>query len=94
MVRGQGAQAGCLEDRAGARLDADRQPPPGRGPAEAAGVSASVRRGKGAKRVLSYKITPQAGQQVTFAEVGKKTAAQLGKPTSAAKDGGLHADDR
>jgi hypothetical protein len=48
-------------------------------------VAASVRRGKGAKRMLSYKITPQAGQQVTFAEVGKKTAAQIGKPTSATK---------
>jgi hypothetical protein len=48
-------------------------------------VSASVRRGKGAKRVLSYKITPQPGQQVAFAEVGKGTAAQIGKPTSAAQ---------
>ena len=48
-------------------------------------VSAKVRRGKGAKRVLSYKITPQPGQQVTFAEVGKGTAAQIGKPTSAAQ---------
>lgn len=48
-------------------------------------VSASVRRGKGAKRVLSYKMTPQRGQVVTFAEVGKGTAAQIGKPTSAAK---------
>ncbi len=48
-------------------------------------VSASVRRGKAGKRVLSYKITPQPGQQVTFAEVGKGTAAQIGKPTSAAQ---------
>jgi hypothetical protein len=48
-------------------------------------VSANIRRGKGGKRVLSYKITPQAGQQVTFAEVGKGTAAQIGKPTSAAQ---------
>jgi hypothetical protein len=48
-------------------------------------VSAGVRRGKGARRVLSYKIAPQAGQQVTFAEVGKGTAAQIGKPTSAAQ---------
>jgi hypothetical protein len=44
-------------------------------------VSASVRRGKGARRVLSYKITPLAGQKVTFAEVGKAAAAQLGTAT-------------
>lgn len=47
-------------------------------------VTASVRRGAGDKRVLSYKIVPRPGQQVAFSEVGKGTAAQIGTPTSAA----------
>lgn len=47
-------------------------------------VVAHVRRGKGAKRVLDYKITPLAGQTVAFAEQGK---GGLGAPIA---DAGTH----
>jgi hypothetical protein len=46
-------------------------------------VSASVRR-KGSGRVLAYRISGAAGRKVTFAELGARTARQLGSASGSA----------